>query len=220
MANPDDSASNADGVGRRLAPADRRRHLIGVARAIVEERGAAGLTMEGVAEEGEVSRALVYSYFDNRTGLLRAVWDEVATIWSVDPMDPVADMTTDISPRELFTKRLVENTQWYFDRIEQGGLLYYRLMAEPMLETSVDQLRQELRAHNVRWWADLLVAMGLDSEGSLVWSSIFNGATEQMWGLIAGGEASRSTIEAVFLASAFASLDRLLADAGLEPLES
>ncbi len=218
MATDDDSADPPERVGLRMAPEARRRHLIGVARTIVEERGPAALSMEGVAEAGDVSRALVYNYFDNRTGLLSALWDEVSTIWTVDPMDPVAELTVDVSPRELFEQRLVDNTRWYFDQIERGGLLYYRLVAEPQLETSVDLFRQQLRVYNVRWWADLLAAMGLDTDRALVWSSIFNGATEQMWGLIAHGEASRPIIEEVFLTSARASLDRLLADVGLDPL--
>jgi hypothetical protein len=149
---------------------------------------------------------------------LRALWDVVSAIWTVDPMEPVAELTARLDPRELFELRLVENTGWYFDRIEQGGLLYHRLIAEPQLETSVDERRQQLRGHNVRWWADLLVAMGLAADEALTWSSIFNGATEQMWGLLARREASRSVIEEVFLTSARASLDRLLLDAGLAPL--
>jgi AcrR family transcriptional regulator len=201
-----------------MAPEARRQHLIDVASRIVEQRGPASLSMEAVADAAGVSRALVYNYFDNRTGLLRALWDVVSAIWTVDPMEPVAELTARLDPRELFELRLVENTGWYFDRIEQGGLLYHRLIAEPQLETSVDERRQQLRGHNVRWWADLLVAMGLAADEALTWSSIFNGATEQMWGLLARREASRSVIEEVFLTSARASLDRLLLDAGLAPL--
>lgn len=170
--------------------------------------------MEGVAEEAGVSRALVYNYFGNRAGLVESLWAEVEALWSVDPMPPVEELLRDVTPRELFERRFVDNTRWYFDQIEQGGLLYYRLMSEPHLVESVEEHRRSIQQANVQWWADLLVELGLDSERALVYSSIFNGATEQMWGLIARGDARREIIEEVFLASGWASLERLLQQVG------
>lgn len=171
--------------------------------------------MEGVAEEAGVSRALVYNYFGNRAGLVEALWAEVESLWNVDPMPPVEELLHDVTPRELFEQRFIENTRWYFDQIEQGGLLYYRLMSEPQLVESVEEHRQSIQHANIRWWADLLVALGLDPERALVYSSLFNGATEQMWGLIARGDARREVIEEVFLSSGLASLQHLLDRAGI-----
>lgn len=201
-----------------MSPSSRRRHLLRVARQLVEDRGPGTLSMEAVAEAADVSRALVYNYFDNRAGLVRALWDEVATMWDVEPMPPVAELLASTTPEELFEARLVENTAWYFDQIERGGLLYYRLMSEPELEASVDELRRRIQVDNVRWWADLLAAMGIDRDRALVFSAIFNGATEQMWSLIAGREVARPVIEGVFFTSVRAALDGLRREAGLGPL--
>lgn len=41
---------------------------------MVEARGTAALSMDAVAQEAGVSRALLYTYFDNRSGLLQALW--------------------------------------------------------------------------------------------------------------------------------------------------
>jgi AcrR family transcriptional regulator len=199
----------------RLSPDERRRHLVASARSIVERQGVAVLSMEGVAAEAGVSRALVYNYFANRAGLVEALWAEVEALWNVEPMPPVKEMLRDSTPRELFERRFVDNTRWYFDQIERGGLLYYRLMVEPQLVESVEEHRRSIQQANVRWWADLLFELGLDAERALVYSTIFNGATEQMWGLIARGDARRKIIEEVFITSVWASLERLLEDAGV-----
>lgn len=201
-------------VGARLSPVDRRRHLIAVARAIVEQRGTAALSMETVANEAGVSRALVYTYFDNRAGLIGALWDELADIWAVEPMPPVAAMIEDVSPRELFEQRLIENTRWLFDQIEVRGLLYHRLMSEPQLESSIEAFRTRIHDANLHWWADLVVAMGIDADRSLVYSSIFNSASEMLWSLVARSDVDREIIEEVVLTSARAALDALLESAG------
>ena len=216
MAGTDQAPSTANRAGQRLSPDDRRRHLLDVARAIVESDGAAALSMETVARNAGVSRALLYTYFDNRSGLLRALWDEVATLWDVEPMPPVEQLIADSTPRQVFEERLVANTRWYFDQIERGGLLFYRLMSEPQLEASVEVLRKRVHHDNVAWWARLLETMGIDDERALVYSSLFNGTSETMWELIARGLADRAVIEEVFFLSNRLTLDRLLEQAAAE----
>ena len=172
--------------------------------------------MEVVAGQAGVSRALLYTYFDNRSGLLRALWDEVATLWDVEPMPPVEQLIADSTPRQVFEDRLVANSKWYFDQIEQGGLLFYRLMSEPQLEASVEAMRKRVHSDNVAWWARLLETMGIDNERALVYSSLFNGTSETMWELIARGLADRAVIEEVFFLSSRLTLDRLLEQAAAD----
>ena len=147
----------------------------------------------------------------------RALWDEVAALWDVDAMPPVEEVLREASPRDVFDERLVANTRWYFDQIEQGGLLFYRLLSEPHLETSVEILRKRVHSDNVAWWARLLETMGMDQERALVYSSLFNGASQTMWELIAKGEADRAVIEEVFFLSSRVTLDRLLDLIGNDP---
>ncbi len=200
-------------VGPRLTPDDRRRHLLDVARSIVESDGAAALTMDTLARAAGVSRALAYTYFENRSGLLQALWNEVAALWNVEPMPPVDELITETPPRQLFEDRLVANTRWYFDQIEQGGLLFYRLVSEPSLDTSVEVLRKRVQRDNVAWWARLLETMGIDSQRALVYSSLLNGTSEITWELIARGLADRAVIEEVFFLSSRLTLDGLLEQA-------
>ncbi|MEI2706620.1 MAG: TetR/AcrR family transcriptional regulator [Ilumatobacteraceae bacterium] len=208
MARPVDDMRT---MGPRLTPDDRRRHLLGVARDVVERDGVAALSMEVVAARANVSRALVYTYFDNRAGLLSALWDLVAQIWSVQPMEPVSTTLTHAQARQLFDERLESTTRWYFDQIERSGLLFHRLMAEPSQEVSVERLRKRIHNQNVRWWADLVTSMGIDGDSALVFSTLFNGASEMMWELIARSRVKRNVVEDVFFSTAWVGLEHLLA---------
>lgn len=58
---------------RRLAPEERRDHLLDCARTIIAERGLSNLTMDSIAREADVSGPLVYKYFASRLELLQAL---------------------------------------------------------------------------------------------------------------------------------------------------
>ena len=218
MDPPPPSVSVTGSVGPRLAPADRRRHLLGVARSIVETRGVTALSMDNVAAEAGVSRALLYTYFDNRPGLIRALWDEVGTMWDIEPMPPYEEMLGSSTLRVLFDRRLEENTRWYFDQIEQSGLLFHRLLSEPLVEASLEQARNRVQTNNIEWWARLVEAMGVDVERAQVFSTLINSSSQAMWGLFARGEAPRTVIEDLFFRSCRTTLDALLGEvASAEP---
>jgi AcrR family transcriptional regulator len=205
-------------TGQRLSPEARRRHLLDVARCIVERDGAAALTMEHVAEAAGVSRPLVYSYFDNRAGLLRALWAEIEQVWGSGIPSTPDELAATSSPRETYERRLVRSVRWYLDQIDRGGLLFHRLVSEPNLEESVDSLRARIREDNVAWWARLVELQGVDAERALAFSAIFNGAVESLWPLVVRRHLPREVVESVFVDSTLAALDRLIAgQAGAAP---
>ena len=218
-----DPASAAPAVaatmGARLSPDDRRRHLLDVSRAIVEEDGVGALSMESVATEAGVSRGLVYTYFSNRAGLVDALWNEVAALWNVEAMPPHEELVGSGSLRELFDDRVVSNTRWFFDQVESSGLLFHRLQSEPVLESSIAEVRKRVEQDNIVWWARLVQAMGVDKERALVFSTLVNAPSHLMWSLIARDQAPRETIETVFFLTCQSSLDRLLASEGANVVE-
>lgn len=67
---------------RRMAPAkpmrraERRVHLLSVARVIILAEGIRGLTMASLAERAGVSKPVVYDHFDNREMVAIALLDE------------------------------------------------------------------------------------------------------------------------------------------------
>ena len=59
---------------RRLLPDERKKEILDAAYQLVLANGIATLTMYKVAEEAGASKALLYSYFPNLTGLLQALY--------------------------------------------------------------------------------------------------------------------------------------------------
>jgi len=67
------------GPGRRLAKPQRREQLLDVAAEVLVDSGSAAITMERVAEQAGVSKAIPYRHFDNATELLRALHEREIT---------------------------------------------------------------------------------------------------------------------------------------------
>jgi AcrR family transcriptional regulator len=58
----------------RLEPSERRAQLVEVAFRLLDERGAATLSVDDVADAAGVSRSLVYAYFGDRDSLFAEVY--------------------------------------------------------------------------------------------------------------------------------------------------
>jgi AcrR family transcriptional regulator len=58
-----------------VAASDRRGAILDAAIAVIARRGVRGLRVEQVAAEAGVATSLLYYYFDNRNGLVRATLD-------------------------------------------------------------------------------------------------------------------------------------------------
>ena len=56
-------------------PRDRRQAILDAAIAVIARRGVRGLRVEQVAAEADVAVSLIYYYFANRNGLVRATLD-------------------------------------------------------------------------------------------------------------------------------------------------
>ncbi|MFI9506548.1 TetR/AcrR family transcriptional regulator [Nocardia sp. NPDC052566] len=76
-----------------MSAADRRAQLLDVARDIVATEGFGAVTIDRVAREGQVARALVYQQFTDLSGLMTALLDRESAIafagvrsvdWSTD----------------------------------------------------------------------------------------------------------------------------------------
>lgn len=65
---------------RRMSAADRRAQLLDVARDIVAADGFGAVSIDRVAREGEVARALVYQQFTDLSGLMTALVDRESAI--------------------------------------------------------------------------------------------------------------------------------------------
>jgi AcrR family transcriptional regulator len=109
---------------RRLSGPERRDSLLDTAATIILAEGPAEITLEKLAAEAGVSRALVYQHFSNREELLHVLFDREATrLYSkhaaaMESCDNLAD-------------RIRAGVSCYFDYIEREGDL--TRMVRPIL---------------------------------------------------------------------------------------
>jgi len=78
--SPIRNVSSVPAESARLNGAERRESLLDTAAKITSDRGVEDVTMETVADEARVSRALVYKHFANRGELLTAVYRREAAL--------------------------------------------------------------------------------------------------------------------------------------------
>ncbi len=77
----------------RMAPEQRREHLIDAALEVILERGYAGVSIEAIAREAGITRPVVYDHFPNLNRLLHAVIEReerisLEQLAKVVPQDP------------------------------------------------------------------------------------------------------------------------------------
>jgi AcrR family transcriptional regulator len=72
----------------RMAPEQRREHLIDAALEVILERGYAGVSIEAIAREAGITRPVVYDHFPNLNRLLHAVIEREERI-SLDQLGKV-----------------------------------------------------------------------------------------------------------------------------------
>ncbi|MGW4368753.1 TetR/AcrR family transcriptional regulator [Nocardia takedensis] len=83
---------------RRMSAGERRTQLLDIVRDIVAADGFAGVTIDRVAREADVARALVYQQFTDLSGLMAALLDresaiamaDIGTVEFADDLDQVA----------------------------------------------------------------------------------------------------------------------------------
>lgn len=78
----------------RLARSDRREGLLDAAALLVAELGVEAVSMDTVADQAAVSRALVYKHFANRTEILTALYRREAGLLHEELAEPVRAATT------------------------------------------------------------------------------------------------------------------------------
>jgi AcrR family transcriptional regulator len=129
-------------------PADRKQAILDAAIAVIARRGVRGLRVEQVAAEAGVAVSLIYYYFDNRTGLVRATLDHAN--------ERAATTAASGSVEALLLAELDDG-----DHVRDTSVVWGEVLASAVFEP---RLRDQLRDAS-RTWTDL-VARAIDAEGS------------------------------------------------------
>jgi len=144
---------------------DRRSAILDAAIAVIARRGVRGLRVEEVAAEAGVATSLLYYYFDNRNGLVRATLDHANE-----------RAATKLAPDEVSGREAVERT--LLGELDGGAgvrdtsVVWGEVLASAVFEPDLrDQLREatgkwnELVAGAIRGGlADGSIRAGIDAD--------------------------------------------------------
>lgn len=133
---------------KRLDRVAREASLLDAAARIVAEEGVEALTMEGLAAEAGVNKALAYRFFANRDGVLLALWDRETAAF--DGQVGVA-----IAAEEDLEGRIRAVLDAWLDRVERGGSALGRLEAEGVGPPALEERRRARTAGIVTFLARL-----------------------------------------------------------------
>jgi AcrR family transcriptional regulator len=201
------SRTAAETANERL-PADQRREaLLDVARTLVGEGGPDAVTMGAVAERAEVTRALVYKHFENRSAILSALYRREAAALDRAMRRVVLGAPDGFEPR---FRALVHGT---VVAVAKYGHFFPALRAYGHdAEFKNEQRTWDRRT--VGYFADLAVTdYGIDKDVARKALAIILGGIDSVIALVQAsrGPAAGALIEDIFVEMAVASL-RHLAD--------
>jgi len=109
---------------RRYSPKIRRGMILDKAAEIINEEGISNLTMERISRNADISKSLMYKYFDSLTDLLKELLDR--------ELSALRNLQFKAAERAVTFEDLVSNiTHEYLTYIHSRGLIIERLQAEP-----------------------------------------------------------------------------------------
>lgn len=116
---------------RRLSPEIRKKMILDQAAKMVASEGINQLSMERIAVEVNVSKALIYNYFQNITELLRELLDR--------ELQALRLLQFKAAEKASTFEELVRNiTHEYLKYIDERGLIIQRLQSEPSVSSISD----------------------------------------------------------------------------------
>ncbi len=141
---------------RRLAPEERRDHLLDCARTIIAERGLSSLTMDSIAREAEVSGPLVYKYFATRLELLQTLLEREYD----NHYETIRARLKEVGDFRAAVRVLVEVN---FDQFSEGNTLNI-LLGQPDVRAAIRSAHIERSKKTQRYLGRRLVEVyGIDA---------------------------------------------------------
>jgi AcrR family transcriptional regulator len=139
---------------RRMAPEDRRSHILDAAVRLIVSTGHSGVSLEQVAAAAGISKPLIYKYFPRREDLLKALLEREFVDLRGRGLN---DVPRDIAPERIIRNTVASALTYYFER----GPIVRLLSADPAV---VDLARQGNRASR-RNTTDFFIAKFMESYG-------------------------------------------------------
>jgi AcrR family transcriptional regulator len=129
-----------------LAPEARQAHILDHAARLITVEGLSALSMERIAREAGVSKALVYNYFSNQRTLLQSLLRRDLERIQAEQMHAATSART-------FPELVRNTTHVALVEVERRGAFLRRLLDEPSLTNAVETVRTHEHDGNARYLA-------------------------------------------------------------------
>ena len=154
----------------RMSPNDRRRLILDATAHVVTTIGVSAVSMELIAREAKVSKALVYAYFDNRANLLAQLLLREFPAFQGDAVV--------VGPNENFETIVRRTTVDFIDRYVTKGVLIQRLLAEPLVAENVADAQLRGRDATAHYFGELMTqSFGVPAEHATLAADMLMGVT-------------------------------------------
>ncbi len=133
----------------RLDPGVRQDQILDHTARLIAAEGISAVSMERVAQESGVSKALIYSYFSSQTNLLKSLLRRDLERVQRDQLHAATSAQT-------FSELVRNTTHTALVEVEKRGAYLRRLLNEPALSGVGDTVRTHEHDSNVRYLAKRL----------------------------------------------------------------
>jgi len=140
------ASTPAPKIRTRLAPEARQAHILDHAARLIAAEGLSALSMERIAREAGVSKALVYNYFSNQRTLLQSLLRRDLERIQAEQMHAATSART-------FPELVRNTTHVALVEVERRGAFLRRLLDEPSLTNAVETVRTHEHDGNARYLA-------------------------------------------------------------------
>jgi AcrR family transcriptional regulator len=193
---------------RRLVADERKRHLLKVASRIVGESGVGALTMERLAAEAGVSKALPYRHFGNATKVIAALAEEE---WAWIDNETALGLAT----AKSYEEKVLAGLRPYFDALSSRGPAFPILMVERSPFEPLADLHWQRVREVMAFWTQMAVSdLGIDGATAHTATGIILGASVGAFQMVWLENAEREHVERVFMLIVRASVRDLLRTSG------
>ena len=154
----------------RMSPAERRDLILDATADVVTVEGVSAVSMERIAREADVSKALVYAYFDNRANLLAKLLLREFPAFQGEAVVAGADENIEAIIRRT--------TVDFIDRYVAKGVLIQRLLSEPAVAESVAEVQLRGRDATASYFGHLMTEQfDVPSEKAALAADLLMGVT-------------------------------------------
>lgn len=118
---------------RRFSPKVRRSMILDSAALLIAEDGMSNLSMETIGQKADVSKTLMYKYFDSLTELLRELLNrEISRRWRLQ--------VAEAEKAETFEELVRGTTHIYLNYVAERGLIIERLQSDTTIISLHDRV--------------------------------------------------------------------------------